>query len=151
MKIQIDIDEELDDLEIIIKCPEINDTVQTLEKYLSNISSKKNHLIFYQDEKEFYFSFKHILFFETSENKVYAHTKDDIYQVQYKLYELEEILPAYFMRVSKSTIINTHEIYSITKNITSASKIEFRNTHKIVYVSRNYYKALKNTLRDSRL
>ncbi|WP_294375106.1 LytTR family DNA-binding domain-containing protein [uncultured Clostridium sp.] len=151
MKIQINIDESLQDLEVIIKCPEMDETVQTLQKYISDISNRKSNLIFYQNEKEFYFSFKSILFFETSENKVYAHTKDAIYQVQHKLYELEEILPAYFMRISKSTIINTREIYSITKNITSSSKVEFRGSHKTVYVSRNYYKALKDTLRDNRL
>jgi len=151
MKVQIDIYEDLKDLEVIIKCATINDTVLTLQKYLLEISKEKNHLIFYQNEKEFYFSINQILFFETSENGIAAHTKNDIYQVHHKLYELEEMLPAYFMRVSKSTILNTHEIYSITKNITSSSKVEFHNTHKVVYVSRNYYKSLKNNLHDSRL
>lgn len=151
MKIQIDVDEQLKDLEVIIKCTSIDDKVQAIQKYLSSMSKEKNDLIFYQGEKEFYFSVNNILFFETSENEIHAHTKNDIYTVRYKLYELEEILPAYFMRVSKSTIINTREIYSITKNITSSSKVEFHNTHKTVYVSRNYYKALKTTLHDSRL
>lgn len=151
MKIQLDIDKGVKDLEVIIRCSEIDDIVQDLQEYLSNLSKGKNTLTFYQNETEFYFSYKRILFFETSDNKVFAHTKDDIYQVQHKLYELEEILPAYFMRVSKSTIINTREIYSITKNITSSSKVQFHDTHKVVYVSRNYYKTLKDTLSDNRI
>ena len=148
MKIEIDIDENIKDLEVIIKCAEINDIVQILQKYLSHISDDKKQIIFYQNEKEYYFNVSKILFFETSDIGIDAHTKDDIFTVRYKLYELEELLPAYFMRVSKSTILNTHEVYSITKNIASASKIEFYGTHKIVYVSRNYYKPLKYILQE---
>ena len=68
----------------------------------------------------------------------------------YKLYELEEFLPGYFMRVSKSTILNTNHIYSITRSISSSSKVEFQNTHKQVYVSRYYYKPLKIKLLEKR-
>ena len=148
MKIEIDIDENIEDLEVIIKCAVINDKVQKLQRYLSDISQDKKQVIFYQKEKEYYFDVSRILFFETSENGIDAHTKDDIFNVRYKLYELEELLPAYFMRVSKSTILYTHEVYSITKNITSASKVEFHGTHKRVYVSRNYYKTLKYILQE---
>ena len=148
MKIEIDIDENIEDLEVIIKCAVINDKVQKLQRYLSDVSQDKKQVIFYQKEKEYYFDVSRILFFETSENGIDAHTKDDIFNVRYKLYELEELLPAYFMRVSKSTILNTHEVYSITKNITSASKVEIHGTHKRVYVSRNYYKTLKYILQE---
>ncbi len=41
MKVQIDINEDLNDLEIIIKCAAINDTVLTLQKYLLEISKEK--------------------------------------------------------------------------------------------------------------
>lgn len=54
------------------------------------------------------------------------------------------------MRVSKSTILNTNHIYSITRRISSSSKIEFQNTHKQVYVSRYYYKPLKIKLLEKR-
>ena len=151
MKIQIDIDENIEDLEVIIKCAEINDKVQKLQRYISDVSQDKKQVIFYQKEKEYYFDVSKILFFEMSENGIDAHTKDDIFNVRYKLYELEELLPAYFMRISKSTILNTHEVYSITKNITSASKVEFHGTHKKVYVSRNYYKTLKYILQERKI
>ncbi|MEG0578156.1 MAG: LytTR family DNA-binding domain-containing protein, partial [Bacilli bacterium] len=74
-----------------------------------------------------------------------AHTIDNAYQVKYKLYELEEILTNNFMRVSKSTIVNIDYIYSIERNITSSSIVEFQNTHKKVYVSRYYYWTVKSS------
>ena len=67
------------------------------------------------------------------------------------LYELEELLPGQFMRVSKSAILNTSHVYSITKNLSSSSVVQFRNTHKQVYVSRMYYKPLKCKLEEKRI
>lgn len=90
------------------------------------------------------------MFFETSGTSIHAHTSDNFYQVKNKLYELEKILPSNFIRVSKSTIINVKHIYSIEKNITSSSIVQFSNTHKQVYVSRNYYKLLKQRIDQSR-
>lgn len=54
------------------------------------------------------------------------------------------------MRVSKSTILNLNHIYSITKNLTASSIVEFINTHKQVYISRYYYKPLKCRLEEKR-
>ena len=73
-----------------------------------------------------------ILFFETDENGISAHTRDEMYQTRYKLYELEDMLPGVFMRVSKSTILNTDQIYSIDRNLTASSVVAFLNTHKKV-------------------
>lgn len=92
-----------------------------------------------------------ILFFETDENGISAHTRTDAYQVKYKLYELEELLPRFFMRVSKSAILNTNHIYSINRNLTASSVVAFLNTHKQVYVSRYYYKPLIGKLEEKRL
>ena len=117
---------------------------------LGELLSQKKHITFYKGETEYYLSLEEILFFETEESGICAHTINNIYNVKYKLYELEELLPGYFMRVSKSTILNTNHIYSITKSISSSSRVEFQNTHKQVYVSRYYYKPLKIKLLEKR-
>ena len=81
---------------------------------------------------------------------IFAHTGDEMYQVKYRLYELEEFLPGHFMRISKSTILNTNKVYSIQRNLTASSVVEFQNTHKQVFVSRYYYRPLKNKLEEKR-
>ncbi|WP_373899775.1 LytTR family DNA-binding domain-containing protein [Haloimpatiens sp. FM7315] len=148
MKIQLEISNKIEENEIIIRCNEVNEEIKKLQIMIQDILSHKEHIVFYKDEVEYYLSLEEILFFETEENKIYAHTRDDVYNVKYKLYELEEILPRNFIRVSKSTILNLNHIYSITRSITSSSKVEFQNTHKQVYVSRYYYKMLKNELKE---
>ena len=99
---------------------------------------------------EYYLSPESVLFFETSGNIINAHTQSDLYQVKNRLYELEEILPHSFIRVSKSTILNVSHIYSLEKNITSSSIVRFNGSHKQVYVSRNYYKVLKQRIDETR-
>ena len=148
MKINIEVDTELSDSEVLIRCPEIGSDIHEIQKMLTEMDQKKNGLVFYKKEKEFYFPVTRILFFETSENGIDAHTADDVFSVHQKLYELEELLPSYFMRVAKSTILNTRAVYSVTRNLTASSIVEFRKTVKKVYVSRNYYKALKEMLND---
>ena len=91
-----------------------------------------------------------ILFFETSENRISAHTNNETYYVKYRLYELEEKLPKNFLRISKSTIVNINQIFGITHTITSPNIIQFYNSHKQVYVSRFYFKNLKSRLEERR-
>lgn len=150
MKIRIEVDNEIKENEIIIRCNELNEEVKNIQSVLGDLICIKKSITFYKGETEYYLALEKVLFFETEESAVCAHTTDNIYNVKYKLYELEEILPGYFMRVSKSTILNTNHIYSITRSLSSSSKVEFQNTHKQVYVSRYYYKPLKIKLLEKR-
>ncbi|MBB6623348.1 LytTR family transcriptional regulator [Clostridium gasigenes] len=150
MKIRIEVDNTIKENEVIIRCSEISEDVKNIQIMIDDMSSYKKCITFYRGDTQYYISLEEILFFETEENGICAHTIDNIYNVKYKLYELEEFLPGYFMRVSKSTILNTNHIYSITHSLSSSSKVEFQNTHKQVYVSRYYYKPLKIKLLEKR-
>ena len=143
-------DDKVKEDEVIIRCSELNENVTNIQAMLKEMLSHSKRVTFYRGETEYYLSLEEILFFETEESGICAHTADNIYNVKYKLYELEEVLPGYFMRVSKSTILNTNHIYSITHSLSSSSRVEFQNTHKQVYVSRYYYKPLKIKLLEKR-
>lgn len=148
MNIRIELNEDLQENEVVIRCRQLDSEVQEIQRAISVISAKSTKLCFYKGETEYYLSLEQILFFETEAGGICAHTTDNVYQTKYKLYELEERLPDNFMRVSKSTILNVNRIYSITRNLTAASLVEFQNTHKQAYVSRNYYKLLKLKLQE---
>lgn len=107
--------------------------------------------VFYRGNTEYYLALEEILFFETDGDGINARTRDNIYQTKYKLYELEDLLPGCFMRISKSSIVNTNHIYSISRNLTASSVVAFAGTHKQVYVSRYYYKPLVNKLEEKRM
>lgn len=147
LRVRIEIDSNIEEDEVIIKCKELTKSIQKIEEKIQ----QENQIInftFYKDNIEYYIPLNTILFFETSENEINAHTSNEIYKVKYKLYELEEILPINFIRVSKSTILNVDHIFSIEKNLTASSIVQFNKTHKQVYVSRNYYKKLKERINE---
>ena len=150
MKVRIETDDHLKDDEVIIRCKKSNNTIEKLYKMLTAETDLNSSLVFYKKGEEFFFPLQDVLFFETSDDNVYAHTADDAFHVKFRLYELEEFLPAYFVRVAKSTIINVKHILSINRNLTSASLVQFYNSHKKVYVSRLYYKTLKQKLNERR-
>ena len=166
MKIQIEINETLTEDEILIKCCCISDKILEIQKTISDIANSAHKIMFYKGNTEYYIAVDNILFFfpctprssppnfmfcfSQNDNKT-KQAKDDIYQVKYKLYELENILPGYFMRISKSAILNTKQIYSINRNLAASSIVTFTGTHKRVFVSRYYYKPLTSKLEEQRL
>lgn len=151
MKIKIEIDENMTEPEVTIRCSSLTDEVAKIQRAVSDVMNASQKSVFYKGNTEYYLTLDEILFFETGEDGISAHTKDDIYQTRHKLYELEELLPGFFMRVSKSAILNTNHIYSINRNLTASSVVAFNGTHKQVYVSRYYYKPLISKLEEKRL
>lgn len=150
MKVRIDIDENLIEGEIIIRSSQLDERTQKIFDALMDITKEAKQLLLYKGNVEYYIPLDSILFFETSPDCIRAHTVNNVFDTTYRLYELEELLPGYFLRVSKSTILNINHIYSISRNLTASSEVQFVNTHKQVYVSRYYYKSLKYRLDEKR-
>lgn len=150
MKINIEFDSSITEKEITIRCAHLDAEIQRIQEAILNVAASSKKFVCYQDDTEYYLPLDSILFFETGDGGIKAHTAEHMYQTKLKLYELEEMLPGSFMRVSKSTILNTEHVYSITRNLTASSIVEFNGTHKQVYVSRYYYKPLKFKLEEKR-
>ncbi|WP_444965339.1 LytTR family DNA-binding domain-containing protein [Pediococcus pentosaceus] len=96
----------------------------------------------YSGSTEFYLEVGDILFFETEDRQVRAHTENQLYTTHQRLYELEENLPIEFIRISKSCIVNVNKILALTKSLSNCL-VQFQNLHKQVYASRRYYKSLQ--------
>ena len=148
LKIRIEIADSIEEDEVVIRCRELNCEINEIQKAIAEKTSKLPKMAFYKDKNEYYFPLTDILFFETDNDTVYAHTAADIFKTDFKLYELQKLLPNKFVRISKSAIVNTVHILSISKNITSSSLIRFHKSHKQIYVSRLYYKDLKQRLNE---
>ena len=148
MKVRIELDPQMDEPEMIIRAPRLTEEVARLQQLI--LEQKMTPLTFYKDRSEYFVDVSEILFFETDGEKIYGHTREEAYEVRQKLYELEEILPIAFCRISKSTIVNTKQIYSIEKAFSGTSTVNFYQTHKQVHVSRHYYQLLKERLKEMR-
>ncbi len=148
MKIRIELISDIEEDEVVIRCGRVDDTVQKIQQYILEQTSKTSQITFYKQNQEFYIPLNEVLFFETEAEHIYAHTASDSYLIKFRLYELEQILPRSFVRAAKSTIVNIMQVYSITRNLTASSLIRFNNSHKQVYVSRYYYQELRQRLNE---
>jgi DNA-binding LytR/AlgR family response regulator len=148
VKIRIELVNDLTEDEVLIRCGRVDDTIQKIHQYILEQSQSGPKITFYKQNQEFYFPLDDILFFETEGEHIYAHTANDAYLIKYRLYELEQILPRNFVRAAKSTIVNIMQVYSITRNLTASSLVQFIDSHKQVYVSRLYYQELRRRLNE---
>jgi DNA-binding LytR/AlgR family response regulator len=152
MKIRVEIDPTNgEEEEVVIRCNTLSEEVMMLQKQLSEIVSSKLKLEVYKGDTVLYLSPDEILFLETADNFLAVHTAKEIYSAKQRLYELEEMLPSSFVRISKSSIVNITNIRSVKRNIAGPSEIEFSGTIKRAYASRNYLKQLMNRLEEKRL
>ena len=84
--------------------------------------------------------------FYTQQGKVYTRVEGKEYQVKKRIYELEEILPEYFVRISNSEIANFKKIEKLDMSISGTICLNFKNGEQ-TYVSRRYMKNIKNYLK----
>ena len=150
MKIRIEICEDGEE-ELILRAHTRDARISRIEDALESIVRGSRELTLYLGGSEFYIPISDMLFFETSDGKVYAHTKDKTYTAPFKLFELENILPSSFVRISKSAIVNVRVISSITRELVGNGSITFFGCSKTTYFSRSYYKILRDRIDEIRL
>jgi DNA-binding LytR/AlgR family response regulator len=142
MKVTVDKDPKYLDPEIIVRCQELNDTLQDIISYI-DISDR----IIGEYEGEFCFiPTKDILYFESVDKAIFIYTREKVYKASARLYTLEEQLKnTYFQRISKSTILNLRKLRSVKsgKNYTLVGTLF--NDEKIL-ISRHYVQKIKEKL-----
>ncbi|MBQ8407294.1 MAG: LytTR family transcriptional regulator [Clostridia bacterium] len=148
MKIRTEISE---NEEIIIRCRERNDKIRSLEAAIEETLRGEHEIVLCSDGTDYFVPKISILFFESFDGKVYAHTRDRIYTAPYKLFELESLMPSSFVRISKSAIANIAEIAFLHRELVGNGEIGFRNCSKKVYFSRAYFKLLQYKIDEMRL
>ena len=63
MKIRIEVDENIKENEVIIRCNELDEEIKKIQKLLLEIASQNKQMIFYKGNTEYYNSLENILFF----------------------------------------------------------------------------------------
>lgn len=136
---------------IVIKCRRRTEDIIALEKLLNNALNEKNEMVLFLNGTEHYVNKGDVLFFEAERNAVYAHTAELMLKTEHRLFELENLLPYYFVRVSKSVIINVKQVSSLKRELMGGGELCFKSSDKKTYFSRNYYKKLKEKINEIRL
>ena len=140
MKIKIYIDKEHDE-EVIIYAHEKTELVDKIERLVNgdgNIVAKRDRVSYNLDLSD-------IVCFTAENNKVYANTGKEAFEVEEKIYEIEESLPDNFLKINKSCIANIDKIKSFDATITGTLAVNFKNGYRD-YVSRRRMKHVKERL-----
>jgi len=137
--------------EIIIRCASIGPEELRLKAAIEReLSPEGQSLALEIGDNEYIVPISELLFFESDGSRTAAHTRSRMYYTPLKLYELENILPGSFMRVSKSCVLNINAVNVLQKDLTGICRVGFRNSEKAVYVSRMYYKPFRERLFELR-
>ncbi len=129
--------------EIIVKCDQLD---EKLTRLINQFKTGKGKMNFYKDSKIVLVEPSEVLYFESVDDKVFAYTKDSVYETKAKLYQLEEELPvSAFFRASKAVIVNLDRIDSLAPVFGGRFEAILENGYKVV-VSRNYLNELKERL-----
>lgn len=105
-----------------------------------------HHIIGKKDGDRHIIPLKDIIYIEGINNDTYIHTQTDMYDVQEKLYQLEERLPhKQFIRISKSYIVSLYRIKKIKTSFQGKLKLILVNGTTLD-VTRHYVKAFKHVL-----
>lgn len=134
----------LSETEVEIRCRERDEEV---ERILESVRSLEDTLMGEKengDKTPVYIS--RVLYFEAVDRNVFAYTTSDFYRVRYTLTDIEEDLEKrYFVRISKSVIVNLRAIKKISPEDARRLKLQLRNGEWVV-VSRNYVGDFKRSI-----
>lgn len=87
-----------------------------------------------------------IYYFESVDDKVFAYAENDVAEVKWKLYELEERLAGGdFIRIAKSMILNLSKVKRFAPYMGGRFEALLENGEKVL-ISRQYVPELKKVL-----
>ena len=143
MKIRVNENPKIEETEVIINCKQIDQSINEIKTsldYLNKIITVKI------DGRNYTLSLNEIYYFESVDNKVFAYSKDKVYEASLKLYELEDIYKnTPLIRINKNTVLNTRKIRSFKSSLNGRMEAVLKNK-EIVIISRKYVPILKSVL-----
>ena len=143
MKITIMESDEADELEIILKCKEMNEEVIRILTSLRSFERKVTGTL---NGKIYLLSPDDIYYFEAVDKKNFAYTKQNVFEVSMRLYQVEEMFgDGNLFRATKSTIINLDKVKTITPRFGGKVEVMLENGENMI-VSRQYVPMLKEKL-----
>jgi DNA-binding LytR/AlgR family response regulator len=129
--------------QVVIECVEVTKDVEDIQAYAL---TKGTTLIGVCDDRTYQFRLENVFYFEAVDERVFAYTKEKVYELKIRLYELENAYSdKYFVRCSKSFVINLMKLESISPALNGRFMAHMKNGENII-VSRQYVPALKRAV-----
>ena len=129
--------------QVVIECAEVTAEVEAIRAYAL---TKGTDMTGVREERICQFTLESVLYFEAVDERVFAYTKDSVYELKVRLYELENAYSdRHFVRCSKSFLINLMKLDSISPALNGRFTAHMKNGENII-ISRQYVPALKQAV-----
>ncbi len=129
---------------VIIECVEITSEIRDIHSYIQSKGTELSGVVEGEYRKKF--RLEDVYYFEALDEKVFAYTKEQVYEVKMRLYEVEKAFENYhFIRCSKSVILNLMLLDSISPALNGRFFAHMKNGEKLM-ISRQYAPHLKQAV-----
>jgi DNA-binding LytR/AlgR family response regulator len=127
-----------------IHCHKVSDEVKEI---IAFVKSRQGQLTGSMDDMQFEIPLGDIFYIESVDNKTFAYTQSEVYELRQKLYEVEDLLrEKHFLRTSKSTLLNLMKISAIKPALNGRFTAVLFSGEETV-ISRKYVPDLKKALK----
>ncbi|EOS75740.1 MAG: LytTR family DNA-binding domain-containing protein [Lachnospiraceae bacterium] len=143
MKISINVEEEIKDIEVVISCSRLTPEI---EKVLATLRMMERQLLVKKGEETYILDVSKVIYLESVDRRTFVYTRENVYESGFKLYELEQQLEECgFFRASKSCVAALRYIRSLKTDVNRKIKVTMENGEQIM-VSRQYAEELRKKL-----
>lgn len=131
--------------EMEIRCHEVTEEVREIVAF---VKTRQGRLTGLQEGRQFEVPVTDVCYVEAVDNKIFLYTQKQVYETRQKLYELEELLrEKYFLRVSKSMLLNLMKVQSVKPAMNGRMLAVLRGGEEIM-ITRKYVSELKKALKE---
>ena len=131
---------------VTIEYKEKDEQVNKLIDFVEHLEEVENYFTAKADGRIYNISINDILYIESVDRKTFCYTVNEVYELGFKLYEIEERYKLMdYMRISKSCIVNLKKIHSLKPDFGGKILATMENNEKL-YISRQYVSVLKEKL-----
>lgn len=143
MNVEIRISDDVSEPFAVIYVKEMNDEIAQTVAALKGAAGRV--LTVFDDGQMVILQPKEIFLIRTERQKVLVYTQNKCYTCPKRLYEIEELLGAPFMRISKSALVNLNYLKCVEPFFNGTMLLKLKNGCED-YVSRMYLPSLKKYL-----
>lgn len=145
MKLQIDEIPTIEETEIIIRCQKVDNKINRISNYLrTNYITIVGKL----EGENYVLNLDDIYYFEAVENRVFAYVEKEVYEVNYKLQKLTELLErTSFIQTARTIILNINKINRVSTLVNGRIGAVLVNGEKMI-ITRAYAHDFKRKLSE---
>ncbi|MDO5574253.1 MAG: LytTR family DNA-binding domain-containing protein [bacterium] len=126
--------------QVIIECVEVTNEVRDIYTYALTKGTELSGMSGDQLKR---FRLEDVCYFEAVDEKSFAYTTENVYELKLRLYEIEQAYESYhFVRCSKSVVLNLMQLDGISPALNGRFLANMKNGEKLM-ISRQYAQNLK--------